>query len=51
MIRVTPTGTISGRWHVNINPEQILFDGNALWIADPDSSKSLVRLPLTLNAR
>ncbi len=51
VIRVTPTGTISGRWHVNINPEQILFDGNALWIADPDSSKSLVRLPLTLNAR
>lgn len=50
VIRVTPSGTISGRWRVNINPEQILFDGDALWIADPDSSKSLVRLPLTLNA-
>jgi hypothetical protein len=49
VIRVTPSGTISGRWRVNINPEQILFDGDALWIADPDSSKSLVRLPLTLN--
>jgi len=50
VIRVTPSGMISGRWRVNINPEQILFDGDALWIADPDSSKSLVRLPLTLNA-
>jgi hypothetical protein len=50
VIRVTPSGTISGRWRVNINPDQILFDGDALWIADPDSSKSLVRLPVTLNA-
>ena len=49
VIRVTPGGTISGRWRVNINPEQILFDGDALWIADPDSSKTLIRLPLTLN--
>jgi hypothetical protein len=47
--RVTPTGTISGRWRVNINPEQILFDGDALWVADPDSSMSVVRLPLSLN--
>jgi hypothetical protein len=50
VIRVTPSGTITGRWRVNINPDQILFDGDALWIADPDSSKSLVRLPVTLNA-
>ena len=49
VIRVTPSGTISGRWRVNINPEQILFDGDALWVADPDSSKSVVRLPLNLN--
>jgi hypothetical protein len=49
VIRVTPNSTISGRWRVNINPEQILFDGDALWIADPDSSKSLIRLPVTLN--
>jgi hypothetical protein len=50
VVRVTPSGTITDRWRVNINPEQILFDGDALWIADPDSSKSLVRLPITLNA-
>jgi hypothetical protein len=50
VIRVTPGGTITDRWHVNINPEQIAFDGEALWIADPDSSKSLIRLPVTLNA-
>ena len=50
VIRVTPNGTIFGRWRVNINPEQILFDGDTLWIADPDSSKSLIRLPVTLNA-
>ena len=49
VIRVTPSGTISGRWRVNINPEQILFDGDALWVADPDSSKSVVRLPISLN--
>ena len=50
VIRVAPNGTISARWHVNVNPEQIVFDGDALWIADPDSSKSLIRLPVTLNA-
>ena len=49
VIRVTPNGTISGRWRVSINPEQILFDGDALWVADPDSSGSVVRLPLSLN--
>ena len=50
VIRVTPNGTITDRWHVNINPEQIVFDGDALWIADPDSSKGLIRLPVTLNS-
>ncbi len=51
VIRVTPTGTISGRWRVNINPEEILFDGSTLWIGDPNSSRSIVRLPLTVDAR